>query len=196
MKVKQKSIRSFVFSVSGEGDEAELFSYIEQNREILQSFLIVVEGELSEESRLRLGETGLKVLTEAGMLHAKEREKREAAEALENRVIPEQPETVPAAEGGLINYMTPIRSGTALECEDDIAVFGRINSGAKVFAKKNAIIFSTIDGMVEAAGEYLIAKEIGKGQLFFHGEEIKAESLKGRLCKVTMDNGQLRYEEL
>jgi hypothetical protein len=49
---------------------------------------------------------------------------------------------------------------------------------------------------VEAEGEYLIAQRIGKGQLFFHGEEIKAESLNGRLCKVTLENGQLRYEEL
>lgn len=196
MKVKQKSIRSFVFTVSGEGDEAELFSYIEQNREILQSFLVVVEGELSGEAQTRLGETGLKVLTEAGTLHAKERLKPEAAQPVEKKEFINEPETVPAVDGGLINYTAPIRSGTALECEDDIAVFGRINSGAKVFAKKNAIIFSTIDGTVEAEGEYLIAKDIGKGQLFFHGDEVKADSLNGRLCKVTLENGQLRYEEL
>lgn len=197
MKVKQKSIRAFVFTVSGPEDEGELFGYIEQNREILQSFLIVIEGELSEAARTRLGETGLKVVTEAGTLHARERHAPATpAEPAAPHPAPESAEALPPAEGGLINYTAPIRSGTALECEDDIAVFGRINSGAKVFAKKNAIIFSTIDGTVVASGEYLIVKAIGKGQLFFHGEEIKAESLNGRLCKVTLEKGQPRYEEL
>ncbi len=196
MKVKQKSIRSFVFTVAGEADEAELFSYIEQNREILQSFLLVIEGALSPEASERLRESGLQVLSEAGALHSKERVKPQSVTPEAPAVPPAEPESIPVPDGGLINYTAPIRSGNELECEDDIAVFGRINSGAKVFAKKNAIIFSTIDGTVEAEGEYLIAKSIGKGQLFFHGEEIKAESLNGRLCKVTLDNGQLRYEEL
>jgi len=195
MKVKQKSIRSFVFGISGPEDEQELFSYIEQNREILQSFLVVIEGDLTDGARLKLGETGLKVLTEAGTLHAKEHAKPQPPrEQVESFVTAEEETAV--SDGGVIHYTTPIRSGTVLECEDDIVVFGRINSGAKVFAKKNAIIFSTIDGTVDAAGEYLIAKTIGKGQLFFHGEEVTAKSLNGRLCKVTLQNGQLSYEEL
>jgi len=196
MKVKQKSIRAFEFTVGSVEDEAELLEYIDQNREILQSFLIVIEGELSEKTRQNLETSGLKIVAASGMLHAKERAKAEAPASPVSQVVPEKAEMPTLESAGLINYMTPIRSGNELECDDDIAVFGRINSGAKVFAKKNAIIFSIIDGTVDAAGEYLILQKIGKGQVFFHGEEITAESLNGRLCKVTLKNGQLTYEEL
>lgn len=196
MKVKQKSIRAFEFTIAGAEDEAELLEYIDQNRQILQSFLIVIEGEISEITRQTLETSALKIVTASGMLHAKERVKTETPVAPVSQPIPEKAEMPALESAGLINYMTPIRSGNELECDDDIAVFGRINSGAKVFAKKNAIIFSIIDGTVEAAGEYLILQNIGKGQVFFHGEEITAESLNGRLCKVTLKNGQLTYEEL
>lgn len=191
MKVKQKSIRAFEFTIADPAEEAELRSYIEQNIEILANFLISIEGDVSGETTDFLASKGLKFVIASSSLHNKERPKpnRSSEPPLEiKNELPEGREVV--------HYNLPIRSGTELECDDDIVVFGRINSGAKVIAKKNAIIFSRIEGLVEAAGDYLIVKEIGKGQLFFHGEEVPPGAIKGHLTKITMQGGVIAYEEL
>jgi septum site-determining protein MinC len=192
MIVKQKSIRAFEFRLDAPEDEAQMQNYITQNRELLQGFLISVEGAVSEALRAFLQASGLRFVASADTLHRRDHKDGKLPEPVQ---LPERIEAAPPG-GGLISYHAPIRSGNDLECDDDIAVFGRINSGARVFAKKNAIIFSTIDGTVEACGEYLILQKIGKGQVFFHGEAILAKSLNGHVCKVTMKNGEVAYEEL
>jgi len=190
MKVKQKSIRAFEFTVTSPDDETELRAYIDQNIEILASFLISIEGSLSKESVDFLETRGLKYVTAPGTLHAKAR-----TQSMPAPVREEAPAEAPES-GGILQYFQPIRSGNELECDDDIVIFGRINSGAKVIAKKNAIIFSRIEGVVEALGDYLVVKEVGKGQLFFHGESVPAEAIKGKLTKVTVKGGVIGYEEL
>ena len=190
MKVKQKSVRSFEFTLESEDEGGSLLEYVAQNREILQNFLLVVNGPLSAEILETLETEGLRVITDSNGLVSKGRESRPLAR---KPAESEKEIAVPVVSN---TFHAPIRSGTHLECEEDVIIFGRINSGAKVHAKKNAIIFSLIDGTVEAEGDYLIAKNVGKGHLFFHNEAVDPGRLKARLHKITMGESGLVYEEL
>ena len=199
MKVKQKSIRAFEFTINNEDDETELISYIEQNIEILKSFLISINGNLTLKTKEYLENQNLNTLFEASSLHNKSSLSNnmpiKQKENIEQKCdVDEKKEDIQQA--GLIHYNLPIRSGNELEFDDDIIIFKRINSGAKVIARKNAIIFGIIDGSIEANGDYIIIQNIGKGYVRFNGEEIKKESLGEKIYKVIVKNGILVYEEL
>ncbi len=189
MKVKQKSIRSFEFVLEGSDEGPALLEYTQQNLEILKNYLLVIEGDAGAETLEALKNLGLRVLGNSNGLVAKGRENRPLATVA-------KPTEKESASGGTQTYTAPIRSGTELECDDDVIIFGRINSGARVVAKKNAIIFSLIDGTVEASGDYLIARRVGKGHLYFHGESVDPGKIKHGPHKITMGASGLVYEEL
>lgn len=197
MRVKQKSIRAFEFTISGLDDEKEFLLYVQQNLEILKNFLISINGELSAEAKEYLKESALKTIFEGdSLLNKNVADKISAKEVHEKEECNKNEDAEKEQKSGLISYDAPIRSGNRVECEDDIAIFKRINSGAKVVARKNAIILGTVDGDVEVNGDYLIIKEIGKGNIIFNGEEVEKDSVGGRLCRVVIKKGLLVYEEL
>jgi len=196
MKVKQKSIRAFEFTISGADDEKELISYVQQNLEILKSFLISINGELSKDAKEYLKDKRLKTVFEGDSLQNKNITDKNPVQETLKKDESNKEEKSEEQKNELINYDIPIRSGNRVECDNDVAIFKRINSGAKVIARKNAIIFGTIDGDLEANGDYLILKDIGKGNVVFNGEEVKKDSIDGRLCKIVIKKGLLVYEEL
>jgi septum formation inhibitor MinC len=88
-----------------------------------------------------------------------------------------------------------LRSGEAIETDSDVTVVGRINSGAKVKTSANATILEVVDGDVEVWGDYLMIRTIGKGTVTFRGEQIKKESLDGKMKLITFD-GKLSIKDI
>lgn len=88
-----------------------------------------------------------------------------------------------------------LRSGEAIETDSDVTVVGRINSGAKVKTSANATILEAVDGDVEVWGDYLMIRTINKGTVTFRGEQIKKESLNGKMKLVTFD-GKLSMKDI
>ena len=88
-----------------------------------------------------------------------------------------------------------LRSGESISTDADVTILGRINSGAKVRTSGNATILDAVDGDIEAWGEYVMIKTIGKGTVSFRGEQIKKESLDGKMKLVTFD-GKLSLKDI
>lgn len=187
MQVKQKNIRAFEFTVNEIDDEKELLQYVDKNLELLKNFLISIIGELTEEAKFHLEKNGLTVVFAK---HLTNTEKKSAEKIISGESSKKE------ENNKIITYDNPIRSGNKIECNDDVIMFKRINSGAKIIARKNAIILATIDGDVEASGDYLVVRNIGKGVVVFNGEEVKRDLVNGRLFKITTKKGLLDYEEL
>ncbi len=113
----------------------------------------------------------------------------------ENKSEPLKPAEQKADSRKTIVVTKNLRSGEAIETDLDVTVVGRINSGAKVKTSANATILEAVDGDVEVWGDYLMIKTIGKGTVTFRGEQIKKESLNGKMKLVTFD-GKLSMKDI
>jgi septum site-determining protein MinC len=90
----------------------------------------------------------------------------------------------------------PLRSGEEIITEDDIVVFARINSGAIIKTDGNAEIFGIVDGHIEVNGDYLILKNINKGEVIFNSESLDKTIFNGIIKKITFVDGVLDIKEL
>ena len=62
----------------------------------------------------------------------------------------------PVSKDKIKIYERPIRSGEEINEELPVVVFGRINSGAKLFCTQSVSIYGIIDGLVQCDGEYIV----------------------------------------
>ena len=90
----------------------------------------------------------------------------------------------------------PIRSGEAIDTESSMTFLGRINSGAVIDSSASLEFFATIDGLIRAEGDYLILRDIGKGNVFFHGEELDKTAFQGPLKLVEYKQDGLVIKEI
>ncbi len=180
MQAKQKNLRVFVINIK---DESEFFTYMDKNIILLKEYLLLLQGKVTPKITAYLDNKGCcyKNVGECAIkLNFKKAQKRENAQKIEIVHYVEEEET-PVNSSQTKTFYTPIRSGTVVEHKGDIAVFGRINSAAKVICEGNASIYGIVDGIVECEGEYLILREIGKGYAIFNGDIIDKEMLDGKL---------------
>ncbi|MDD2825553.1 MAG: septum site-determining protein MinC [Sulfurospirillaceae bacterium] len=91
-----------------------------------------------------------------------------------------------------------IRSGEEIYETVPITIFGRVNSGAKIFCEESMNIYGIVDGLVECDGEYLIISGISpRGNVIFKGEIIDKESVKlNVLQKITMRDSVIEIKEM
>lgn len=89
-----------------------------------------------------------------------------------------------------------MRSGEDIATTADVAIFARVNSGAKIKSDGCVEIFDTIDGLVECNGPYMIIKSIDKGTVVFNGTKIDSTLFNGRLKKVSLVDGKIEIKEL
>jgi len=192
MKVKQQTLKGFECEI----DDAQTFiSYYTKNEPLMKGHLLILNGSVDTEVRSFLDKKNAPYI-DANETLLLTRKKRSTA-VLE---LPQSEEPVSVQAGmpkkNSTVYHRPIRSGEAIESEDDLVFFARINSGALIESSRSIQVFGIIDGLIRSDGEYLLLKKIGKGSVVFHGEELDKSQFNGQLKLVEYKNGAIVMKDV
>jgi septum site-determining protein MinC len=196
MIAKQKNLRVFHINIS---DKQKFFDYFNKNKILLKEFFLLVEGEVDKDVSELLLNTGVcfKDISNCKIRFSSVK-KIETKE--ENKPKPEDKKNEESIkiEKKLSVYERPIRSGEEINEELPVVVFGRINSGAKLFCSQSVSIYGIIDGLVQCDGDYVVLNGIGqRGNLIFNGEIIEKERVKKDvLQKITMVSQEVVIKEI
>lgn len=198
MKVTQKNVRVFHIEID---DEASFLDYFRKNSLLLKEFFLLIEGNITKNIAFVLEQSGVcyKEINHCAIrfggikkeaLSLEEEPKKEAV--LETAA--EQPKQL----SKLKLYDRPIRSGEEIVESLPIVIFGRVNSGAKVFCEESMSIYGIIDGLVQCDGEYVVLSGISpRGHLIFNGEIVDRETLKlNVLQKIVMRDNVIEIKEV
>ena len=189
MIVKQKNLRVFHITVE---EKNSFLDYLKKNRVLLMEFFLLIDGEVDESIEKILDSEGfcyknistckLRFSSVKREVEPKVPKKREEI-ALEEPILKEK----------LKVYERPIRSGEEINEELPVVIFGRINSGAKLFCTQSVSIYGIIDGLVQCDGDYIVLYGLGKrGNLIFNGEIIDRELLQNSvLQKIALKNNTI-----
>lgn len=196
MKVTQKNVRVFHIEID---DEASFLDYFRKNNLLLREFFLLIEGEITKNIAFILDQSGV-CYKEINQCNIRFGGIKKEAPALEEapkkeKVLEEQPsKQMPK----LKLYDRPIRSGEEIVESLPIVIFGRVNSGAKVFCEESMSIYGIIDGLVQCDGEYIVLSGMSpRGHLIFNGEIVDREMLKlNVLQKIVMRDNVLEIKEV
>jgi len=198
MKVTQKNVRVFHIEID---DEASFLDYFRKNNLLLREFFLLIEGEITKNIAFVLEQSGV-CYKEINQCHIRFGGIKKELPSLEeepkkektSEVISEQPKQLPK----LKLYDRPIRSGEEIVESLPIVIFGRVNSGAKVFSEESMSIYGMIDGLVQCDGEYIVLSGISpRGHLIFNGEIVDREMIKQNvLQKIVMRDNVLEIKEV
>jgi septum site-determining protein MinC len=204
MKAKQKKIRVFDIVVNA---EAKFFEFMDKNLVLVKDYLLLVEGEVTPKIEEFLKENGLCYVL-SNSCNIKKIDSAEAPKTVSTPTPapePAQPQVIiqeqivyhdsPSNKTKVINK--PIRSGEVIEYDGDIVIFSRVNSGAKVISEGNVSVFETIDGVVEANGDFCLINTIGKGYVVFNGDILEKDDFSdGKTKKVIKTDDGYKIEDL
>jgi len=195
MKVKQHTLKGFEFDI--DSDEA-FEEYYTKNAPLLNGHLLILKGEVSAKVQRFLDEESVAYVNanEKSIVTRKKRSTAVIEESTKTEVYNKALEEAPVVTTNRSVYYRPIRSGEEVESDSDLVFFSRINSGAVIESSRSIEVFGIIDGLVRSEGEYLILKEIGKGSVFFHGEEVDKSQLNGGLKLIQYQDGIVMKEIL
>ena len=198
MKAKQKNIRIFELEVE---EESHFFEYMDKNIILLKDYFLLIHGELTPKMQEYLEDKGtcfktadsckLKLSSKSNtqekrdIIEKESKEEKPAREPEQFQYPEEEQEPAIDETHKTLLFEKPIRSGEAIVHAGDITIFGRVNSGAKVLCEGNVEVYGCIDGLVQCDGEYMVAKEIGKGYVIFNGDILEKELFDGTLKRVT-----------
>ncbi len=205
MKAKQKNIRIFELLIES---EAEFITYMEKNLILLREYLLLLYGEVTPRVTDYLDEHHCCYKNMNGCnikFRSSSKSSKESALVLENikkglvkqhlHQEEHKKDQDHSPEKTKVLF-TPVRSGVELCYEGDITIFSRVNSASKVISEGNVEIYGKIDGVVECNGEYMIAKEIGKGFIIFNGDILEKEHFDGTLKKIYKRGDEVIIEDL
>jgi len=207
MKAKQKKIRVFDIFID---DENSFFDFINKNFILIKDYLLLIEGEVTPKIQEYLKENGFcfvisngcnikKIDSGSGKKSVtKQSNTQKSSPEKETKVlIKEQIITQPANSKKTKVINKPVRSGEVIEYDGDVVVFSRVNSGAKVISEGNVSVLETVDGIVEANGDYMILKSIGKGYVVFNGDILDKENFSDQKTKkIVKTHDGFKIEEL
>lgn len=197
MKVTQKNVRVFHIEID---DEASFLDYFRKNTLLLKEFFLLVEGTITKNIAFVLEQSGVCYkeinnctirfggIKKEALLLTEEPKKETISEASS------EPKQLPK----LKLYDRPIRSGEEIIESLPIVIFGRVNSGAKVFCEESMSIYGIIDGLVQCDGNYIVLSGISpRGHLIFNGEIIDRELLKQNvLQKIVMRDNVIEIKDV
>jgi septum site-determining protein MinC len=197
MKVTQKNVRVFHIEID---DEASFLDYFRKNTLLLKEFFLLVEGTITKNIAFVLEQSGVCYkeinnctirfggIKKEAPLHEEEPKKEMISEAFSE----------PKQLQKLKLYDRPIRSGEEIIESLPIVIFGRVNSGAKVFCEESMSIYGIIDGLVQCDGDYIVLSGISpRGHLIFNGEIIDRELLKqNMLQKIVMRDNVIEIKDV
>ena len=173
-------------------DENRLMEYINRNCVLLQNFLLVLSQEMTPTLAAFLSERGL-LFMESKTLEKLKRpaKKQEVAPIIDDEHLENQP-VAESIQAQILNRI--IRSGEEILCEDDLIIYGRVNSGARIHAKGNLQIYGDVDGAVECEGEFVLLTKIGQGSVLFAGEFLDPSAFDGNKKAIFKDGRVLEIE--
>ena len=199
MKVTQKNVRVFHIEID---DEASFLDYFRKNSLLLKEFFLLVEGNITKNITFVLEQSGVcyKEINNCAIRFGgikKEIVSLEEAPVKKESVVEpviEQAKQLPK----LKLYDRPSRSGEEIVESLPIVIFGRVNSGAKVFSEESISIYGIIDGLVQCDGDYIVLSGISpRGHLIFNGEIVDREMLKlNVLQKIVMRDNVIEIKEV
>ncbi|WP_458700827.1 septum site-determining protein MinC [Sulfurospirillum sp. 1307] len=194
MLAKQKNLR--VFHIQIETKE-KFIEYFEKNKILLKEFFLLIEGDIDEEIQNILNASNV-CFKDISSCNLKFSNVKKIEQTIEEKKVTTKEEKSLIPEQKLIIYDRPIRSGEELSEELPIVVFGRINSGAKLFCSQSVTIYGIIDGLVQCDGDYVVLNGIGKsGNLIFNGEIIEKDKLKiDCLQKIAIKDQKVVIKEI
>mgnify|MGYP003523277491 FL=1 len=197
MKVTQKNVRVFHIVID---DEEAFLDYFRKNSILLKEFFLLIEGKITKSITFVLDQNSVcykdisncsirlgVIKTQAPLVE----EERKEEKAVENVVA-----VTPSIKSKL--YDRPIRSGEEISEYVPTVIFGRVNSGAKVFCDESLSIDSIIDGLVQCDGEYVIINGISpRGNLIFNGEIIDKDKVKQNvLQKIVLRDSVIEIKDV
>lgn len=196
MKVTQKNVRVFHIIIE---DETTFLDYFRKNSVLLKEFFLLIEGNVTKSIAFVLDQNGVcykdvsQCTIRLGAL--KKETPLVEAEPQEEKVV--EPLT-PNESYKLKLYDRPIRSGEEIHESVPVVIFGRVNSGSKVFCEESVSVYGIIDGLVQCDGEYIVIGGISpRGNLIFNGEIIDRDKVKQNvLQKIMMRNGTIEIKEV
>ncbi len=202
MIVKQKNLRVFEIEIE---NEVEFVNYINKNSIILGRFLLLLRGNITDSITNFLREQDIAFFDiniidkSSSIFNTKDKSDIKAKEEIykeEIRVDDRKIDNIEVEEESKLIFNKTIRSGEEIVSDRDIVIFGRVNSGAKITTTASLEVFGKVDGILECMGEYLIAKEIGMGEVIFNGEMIEKSVFDGKIKKISIENSLLSIKEL
>ena len=197
MRVTQKNVRVFHIEID---DEQAFLDYFRKNSLLLKEFFLLIEGNITKNIAFVLEQSGVcyKEINGCNIrLGSLKKELPSLEEAPKKEVQEARVEELKPIQKLRI-FDRPIRSGEEIHENIPVVIFGRVNSGAKVFCEESMSIYGVIDGLVQCDGEYLIVGGMTpRGHLIFNGEIVERSSIKDAvLQKITMREGLVEIKEM
>lgn len=191
MKVKQQTLKGFECDIN---DDEAFKSYYTKNAPLMQGHLLILKGSVSPEVKAFLDDKKATYIdsNEKVLLT---RKKRSNAVLEIDEVKTSLNPSLQAEEKSVV-FNRPIRSGEAINVDENLLFTQRINSGALIESSRSIQVFGIIDGLVRSDGEYLLLKNIGKGTVVFHGEELETSQFNGQLKLVQYIDGAIVTKEI
>ncbi len=203
MQIKQKNLRVFHAIVD---DEKSFIEFLDKNAPLLREFFLLMEGKISNEILLHVKSLGICAKDISGCTlklssvknFSFQEPKRVQADFEEMKEISKSEKKSKNRKEKIKIFNRPIRSGEEIKEDVSVVVFGRINSGAKLFCDENVTIYGIIDGFVQCDGEFVILKGISsKGVLVFNGEIINRDLVEeNELCRLSFDKDGLKADKI
>ncbi len=199
MKVTQKNVRVFHIEID---EEQAFLDYFRKNTPLLKEFFLLIEGNITKNIAFVLDQSGVcyKDIRACNIRFGTVKKEPLVVEepTLVENSKPNQEEIAPKQCRKLRLFDRPIRSGEEIhECEP-MVIFGRVNSGAKVFCEESMSIYGIIDGLVQCDGEYIVLNGMSpRGDLIFNGEIVERTLIKENLLqKIVLKDGRLDIKEI
>ena len=199
MIVKQKNLRVFHIDID---KKDSFFEYFNKNRILLKEFFLLIDGKIDDNIIEFLENENIcfKDISKCSLrLSSVKKDIEISEEEVPPKVKKKREEIIEIVSTDKLKiYERPIRSGEEINEDLPVVVFGRINSGAKLFCTQSISIYGIIDGLVQCDGDYIVLTGIGShGNLIFNGEIIEKESLKQDILqKITYHNSTLEIKEV
>jgi len=197
MKVTQKNIRAFHIEID---DEEAFLDYFRKNSLLLKEFFLLVEGTMTTKIAFVLEQSGVcyKNITGCGIRFGGLKKELPALPQTPLQTVQIHEMQEPKQTHKVVVFDRPIRSGEEVHESSPMVIFGRVNSGAKVFCEESMSVYGIIDGLVQCDGEYMVMNGISpRGHVIFNGEIVDRLHVKeATLQKIVMREGLLEIKEL
>ena len=194
MKVTQKNVRVFHIEID---DENAFLDYFRKNSLLLKEFFLLIEGTITTKIAFVLEQSGVcyKEITGCGIRFGGVKKELPSPSDTPIQTVQVQE---PKQTRKVVVFDRPIRSGEEVHESAPIVIFGRVNSGAKVFCEESMSVYGMIDGLVQCDGEYMVMCGISpRGHVIFNGEIVERLHVKeGILQKIVMREGLLELKDV
>jgi len=181
-------------------DDNEFISFFETNYPIFKDYLIVINGNVSEDIELYLNNKQLKFMVNVKLPVGQPRKAVEKEIELIKEEYLQSKHRLEEELTGLTNKIqnnlkvldTLVRSGQELNIDGDLLLLNRVNSGGKIVIEGNLIVTQIVDGAIRCNGNFMMIQASPKANIVFHGVEVdNSYLLIDKLNKVELINNEI-----